>query len=53
MERVRPGHEVPDSGIYESTVTKRRSTLVKGESAPPTPAPNEEWVQLVDTNPED
>jgi hypothetical protein len=42
--------KVPDSGIYESSKSKQRATLVKGEPAPPTPKKNEEWVQKVDTN---
>lgn len=47
---VTPGNKVPDSGIYESSKSGQRATLVKGESAPPTPKKGEEWVQKVDTN---
>lgn len=47
---VKPGNPVPDSGIYESSKSKQRATMVKGEPAPPTPKKNEEWVQKVDTN---
>lgn len=47
---VRPGGSVPDSGIYQSSQTKRRATMVKGEPAPPTPAKGERWTQVVDTN---
>lgn len=50
---VRPGQPVPDSGIYQSTRSKRRATLVKKEPAPPTPEKGEEWKQVVDTNPKD
>ncbi len=49
---VKPGEKVPDSGIYESTKTKRRATLVEDEPAPPTPQPGEKWKQKIDTNPE-
>lgn len=49
---VRPGGEVPDSGIYESSKSKRRATLVKREPAPPTPEKGEIWKQVVDTNKE-
>jgi len=47
---LRPGERVPDSGIYESTKSRRRATLVKGEPAPPTPRKGERWRQRVDTN---
>ena len=49
---VKPGRTVPDSGIYESSITRRRATMVEGEPAPPTPKPGETWRQQVDTNPE-
>lgn len=48
---VRPGTKVTDSGIYQSTKTNTKATLVKGEPAPPTPQKGETWVQVVDTNP--
>jgi hypothetical protein len=48
--KITPGQKVPDSGIYESTKTKKRSTMVKGESAPPTQKKGEQWVQIIDTN---
>ena len=48
---IKPGQEVQDSGIYRSTKSKQRATLVDGEPAPPTPQKNEKWVQVVDTNP--
>ena len=40
-----------DSGIYKSTKSKQKATMVKGEPAPPTPDKGEKWVQIVDTNP--
>jgi hypothetical protein len=49
---VRPGKPVPDSGIYESSQSGRRATMVKNEPAPPTPRPGETWRQVVDTNKE-
>jgi hypothetical protein len=48
---IKPGEEVPDSGIWESDKSKRRATLVEGEPAPPTPKSGEKWKQKVDTNP--
>ncbi len=48
---VRPGEKVSDSGIYKSTKSKTKATMVKGEPAPPTPKSGEKWVQVVDTNP--
>jgi hypothetical protein len=49
--KVKPGQTVPDSGIYRTP--GRRSTLVEGEPAPPTPKPGQTWRQVVDTNPSD
>jgi len=49
--RLRPGMTVPDSGIYESSHSFRRSTMVLGEPAPPTPLPGEWWTQIIKTNP--
>jgi len=49
--RVKPGEKVPDSGIYKSTKSKRKATMVEGEPAPPTPQKDEKWKQVVDTNP--
>ncbi len=46
-ETVKPGHEVQRSGIYESG--GKRATLVKDKPAPPTPKPNQPWVEKVDT----
>lgn len=48
---IKPGQPVPDSGIYKSTKSGKRSTLVKDETAPPTPQRGEKWKQVVDTNP--
>lgn len=47
---VKPGQTVVDSGIYQSTISKQRATMVKGEHAPPTPKAGEKWKQIVDTN---
>lgn len=47
---VKPGKSVPDSGIYESSKSKTRATMVKDEPAPPTPQKGELWKQVVDTN---
>ncbi len=49
---IKPGQTVPDSGIYISSKSKQRTTIVKGEPAPPTPQKGETWKQTVDTNPE-
>lgn len=49
--RIKPGERVPDSGIYRSSISKRRTTIVKGEPAPPTPEKDEVWEQIIDTNP--
>ena len=47
---VKPGATVPDSGIYQTTQSRKKATLVKGESAPPTKKKGESWKQVVDTN---
>ena len=47
---VKPGGIVPDSGIYKSTKSNTRATMVKREHAPPTPLKGEKWKQVVDTN---
>ena len=47
---VRPGEKVVDSGIYKSSKTHTKATMVKGEPAPPTPSKGEKWKQIVDTN---
>jgi hypothetical protein len=49
---VKPGGIVDDSGIYQSTKSKIKATLVEGEHAPPTKKRGEEWKQVIDTNPE-
>lgn len=46
---VKPGQTVTDSGIYSAG--GRRATMVRGETAPPTPEPGQKWRQVVDTNP--
>jgi hypothetical protein len=48
---IKPGQKVPDSGIYQSSKSRQRATMVKGESAPPTPEKGEVWEQIIDTNP--
>jgi hypothetical protein len=50
---VRPGQKVPDSGIYQSVKTGQRATMVRNESAPPTPRKGDAWKQVADTNPGD
>ena len=48
---IKPGEEVQDSGIYQSTKSKRKATMVRGEPAPPTPQKGEKWNQVHDPNP--
>lgn len=48
---VKPGGHVKDSGIYKSSISQSKATLVKGEPAPPTPRKGEVWKQIVNTNP--
>jgi hypothetical protein len=48
---IKPGQEVQDSGIYESSKSHIRATMVTGEKAPPTIKKGEVWKQVVDTNP--
>ena len=52
-DKVTPGNPIPDSGIYQSSKSKKKTTLIKGKNAPPTPEKDEEWVQIHDTNPDD
>jgi len=47
---IKPGQKVKDSGIYIDGSGKR-STMVKGEPAPPTSKKGQKWKQVVDTNP--
>ena len=49
---IKPGQKVPDSGIYRSTKSHRRATMVRDEPAPPTPKAGERWRQIIDTNPD-
>lgn len=49
---VRPGQSVPDSGIYKSSKSGVRATMVAREPAPPTPKRGETWKQVVNTNPD-
>jgi hypothetical protein len=48
---VKPGQAVVESGIYQSSKSGTRTTLDKGETAPPTPKKHEEWKPKVITNP--
>jgi hypothetical protein len=48
---IKPGEKVKDSGIYKDGSGKK-STLVKGEPAPPTTKKGQKWTQVVDTNPD-
>jgi hypothetical protein len=48
---VKPGGTVPDSGIYESSKSKQKATMVKDMVAPPTPEKGENWKEVVSTNP--
>ncbi len=48
---VKPGEKVTDSGIYKSTKSGVKTTLDKGEKAPPTPQAGEKWKPDVITNP--
>jgi hypothetical protein len=48
---LKPGQEVQDSGIYQSSKSKTKATMVKGEPAPPTKQKGETWKQVTDTNP--
>ncbi|MBL1404975.1 MAG: YjzC family protein [Hyphomicrobiales bacterium] len=50
--KVKPGAKVPDSGIYKDMKTGIKSTLVKGEPAPPSQKKGGVWKQIVDTNPD-
>lgn len=43
----RPGEKCPKSGQYINTMTRTEVTVVKGESFPPTPKPNQRY-KLVD-----
>lgn len=49
---VKPGQIVEDSGIYRSSRSGTRATMVEGERAPPTPEKGERWRQIIDTNPD-
>jgi hypothetical protein len=48
---IKPGETVQESGIYESSKSHQKTTLDKGETAPPTPKKHEEWQPKVITNP--
>jgi hypothetical protein len=48
---IKPGQKVEQSGIYQSTKTGQRTTLDRGEKAPPTPTGGEKWKAKIITNP--
>jgi len=50
-DKLKPGETVDRSGIYTSSTSKQRTTLDRGETAPPTPKPGEKWNLTVETNP--
>ena len=50
-ETLRPGETVQNSGIYQGSKSGERTTLVSGKTAPPTPKPNETWIEVDPTNP--
>jgi hypothetical protein len=47
---VKPGEKTKDSGIYKDTGGKK-TTQVKGKTAPPTKKKGQKHKQDVDTNP--
>lgn len=47
---VKPGEKTPDSGIYKQKGGKK-TTQVKGKTAPPTSKKGQKHKQKVDTNP--
>ncbi len=49
--KLTPGEKVERSGIYTSTKSRKRTTLDKGEKAPPTSEPGEQWKLTTETNP--
>jgi len=49
---IKSGQRVERSGIYKSSSTKKRTTLDKGETAPPTPTAGEKWNLDIETNPQ-
>jgi hypothetical protein len=50
-DALKPGETVDRSGIYTSTGSGKRTTLDRGETAPPTPKPGEKWKLTTETNP--
>lgn len=46
---VKPGEKTEDSGIYKAG--KKKTTQVKGKTAPPTSKKGQKHKQKVDTNP--
>lgn len=50
-KNVKPGEKTEDSGIYKDEGGKK-TTQVKGKTAPPTSGKGQTHNQKVDTNPE-
>ena len=48
LRTIKPGQVVEDSGMYQSDRSKKRTTLVKGDFAPPTPLKDERWLWVID-----
>jgi hypothetical protein len=48
---VKPGQKTTESGIYKDTKDGRRTTLDKGEKAPPTSSPGAKWKVEIPTDP--
>jgi hypothetical protein len=48
---VKPGEKVVESGIYKEPKSGKKTTLDKGETAPPTPEKGGIWKPWEITNP--
>jgi hypothetical protein len=48
---VKPGEKVHESGIYKDPKSGKKTTLDKGETAPPTPEKGGKWKPWEITNP--
>lgn len=48
---IKPGETVEESGIYQSSKSHKKTTLDRGETAPPTPQRGEKWKAKIITNP--
>ena len=47
---LKPAEKVSESGIYRATRSNQRISLRKGQCAPYTGEPGEEWERIVDVN---